>query len=354
MTSAMITIAVPLTRADRQKAQAFKDQQPIAEKADQIYENTLAVLATHHYLDMIDVPADLDRSYSQDPSTFLASNIADLYVPARGRLECRVVRESENACFIPAEVWRNSDQHDRIGYVVVRLNETNTEATVLGFVPEVSVERLPLSYLQSLDDLIDRLVGASQKPRFKVGDWINGLSMPGWVALDHLFQPVAWAVRGDRQKDASVVRGSETPVQGSETPTKERLLEILQTTQSEDEQWQAVEQLKRIDPNNPACGVWWAMDLGTQFGGQSVALVLAIRKKTHQSIAILVQLRSLEDGGLPPNLELTIQDAASGQTFSSQAGARDARIQRRVTASPDDKFNIIIRLGDAIKEIEFI
>nr|MCU0526935.1 DUF1822 family protein [Elainella sp. Prado103] len=156
MTSTMITIAVPLTRADRQQAQSFKDQQLIAEKADQIYENTLAVLATHHYLDMIDVPTDLDRSYSQDPSTFLASNIADLYVPgARGRLECRVVHEGENACFIPTEVWSNRGQRDRIGYVVVRLNETNTEATVLGFVSEVSVEHLPLSYLRSLDDLID-------------------------------------------------------------------------------------------------------------------------------------------------------------------------------------------------------
>jgi hypothetical protein len=149
--STMMTFSIPLTMSDRQQAETFKAMHPIAQQANQVYENTLAVLATHHYLEMLGIPTELENSYCWNPIAFLSTNIADLYLPeTRGRLECRSVRFGEEHCFIPEEVWG-----DRVGYVVVRLNETNTEAVVLGFVPEVETEQVLLSELRSLDDLID-------------------------------------------------------------------------------------------------------------------------------------------------------------------------------------------------------
>ncbi len=68
-----------------------------------------------------------------------------LYLPSYGKLECRFVLKGKNTVTIPPEVWS-----ERIGYVIVELDESLNYATVIGFLRRVLQVELPLNQLESL------------------------------------------------------------------------------------------------------------------------------------------------------------------------------------------------------------
>ncbi len=82
------------------------------------------------------------------------------------------------------EVWG-----DRLGYVVVQLDEPYLEGIVLGFVPQVSVTELPLSYLQPLDALIDCLIPEPTPIWQSLSQWLKGIFEPDWEQLAELLRP---------------------------------------------------------------------------------------------------------------------------------------------------------------------
>lgn len=353
--STMITISVPLTRADRQQAQNFRDLQSNPAKANQVYENTLAVLATHRYLTMIDIPTDLENSHSQNPIAFLSANVADLYVSeARGRLECRAVRAGEETCFIPKEVWSDGNQGNRIGYVVVQLNETNTEAIVLGFVPEVSVERLPLSYLRSLDDLIE-CVG--KKVPLPLRDWGNkDITFAGWQIFENILDWLQ-SSNSDFSPAFSGSRGRTLKFRGK---TSQELVRILQTEQNQETFWQAAEELWEIEPSNPAGGAKRIMDLGVQMAGSSVSLMVAMLEKPEHTVAILVRVYpSGQSPYLPEGITLSILDEFGNaigliKGEVTKSGMQDNYIQRKFVAEPGEQFGFRLALGDSVLEEYFV
>lgn len=154
-----LTIRVPITKAQRQQAEAFSKVQSRSAKVEQVYCNTLAVLATQSYLDMQGIRSNLERSYSSNLASHLVMDAADLYIPeAKGRLDCRAVHMDDSTCFIP-----ESDMDDRIGTIVVQLNNRYTEGRILGFIKETSNKEIRFEALGSLDDFIDCLPD-SQEP----------------------------------------------------------------------------------------------------------------------------------------------------------------------------------------------
>lgn len=345
----MITISVPLSRADRQQAKTFKDLQPIAEKAEQVYENTLAVLATHHYLDMIDIPTDLENSYSQNPIAFLSTNVADLYVPeARGRLECRVVRAGEETCFIPEEVWSDGNQGDRIGYVVVQLNETNTEAIVLGFVPEVICKGLqPVSF-----------------------NSCNGLAITELLSLDDLigaiemYEPSSLA---DEAEETAQELNAQTPptnnivsTGGLSNKIKERLnrpdAKTVYDTGFQDpkeliESYRSATMRSASDFNNPVPLFEEAklLELGQAKDSSIVFVARITQRSSEEEIFDLSIILSSTSASmlLPAGLEITVHDANTGLLVFDEKSKYDSRIELPiVNCHPSEHYIVKVTLGD--------
>lgn len=83
---------------------------------------------------------------------------ADLKIDVLGKLECRPVLPNENICYVPSEVWS-----DRVGYVVVEIDEEAKKAILFGFVEQIETNELPLAQLPDIDNLVDLLLLAKNK-----------------------------------------------------------------------------------------------------------------------------------------------------------------------------------------------
>ncbi|HEY9846453.1 MAG TPA: DUF1822 family protein, partial [Candidatus Caenarcaniphilales bacterium] len=203
-----LTLPLPITQAARNTAQQFADQQPTPQKAQQVRLNTLAVWVVHDYLQMMGLCPDLAASDSWNPVMRLSADIADLEVPGRGRLECRPIKAHELACTIPPEAWS-----DRIGYLVVRIDESLREATLLGFTQTAAMDVFPISQLQPLETLLDHLSlgqpvasdqieqsGAPARTSVNLSQWWENLFETGWQTVEALLHPspanLAFSFRG--------------------------------------------------------------------------------------------------------------------------------------------------------------
>ena len=90
-----------ITQSARHQAEVFARQQPSAKKSEQVYRNTLAVCIVNSYLNLLGIQTDLTASDSWNAAIRLASDIADLIVVGRGKLDCRVVAPGAKSCSIP-------------------------------------------------------------------------------------------------------------------------------------------------------------------------------------------------------------------------------------------------------------
>jgi hypothetical protein len=248
----------------------------------------------------------------------LCADVADLEVTGLGRLECRPIRATEQSCYIPPEVW-----FDRIGYVVVQIDEAFREAAVLGFAPTAAVDELPLGQLRPAEDLIDRLsqlmqpvaaaesvAPASSRTRVNLSQWLQDVFETGWQTVETLLNPpepsLAYSFRNadafgettDEPPDASIRRAK-------------------------------------------------LIDLGMQLGGQTVALVIEIIPESEQNTNILLQVHPIGNQNyLPPLLQLIVLDE-SGETFlQAQARSADNYIQLQFSGEPGERFSVKITLDD--------
>lgn len=369
-----LTISIAISRADRQTAQEFAREQPTSTKENQVYINTLAVLAVHHYLQMLEVPTNLQASHSWNPLGRLGADVADLYISGKGHLECRPVHQGEQSCYFPLDVWSN-----RIGYIIVEFDETYKEAKILGFLPQISNTIVPIAQLQSLDSLLTVLHSAQAMVR--LSDWLNDSFTAAWQNLEDILlnqnhQPIlnfsnarnlhrAENKETNSQQIQTFINQlytnqalSRQPVEiGTIDPEpKTALINLLQSTQDEEIRWKAVDLLREIDPHNPGCGVRRAIDLGMQFGENAVALVVSILPKLDGKMAVLVQARPLNgQPHLPQGLQLKGFDSSNGEKFLDVIARRhDNHIQFKFTADIGDRFDLNITLGDGSITENFI
>lgn len=331
------TISFPITAADRQQASEFAKQQTTPERRKKTYQNTLAVLVTHYYLAMLGVESDLSSSYSWDTITRLSSNIADLYIPeSKGRLECRPIQMGEQTCCVPEEVWKN-----RIGFIVVQLNETYTEGTLMGYIPKVTVERLPLSYLRSLEDLIDQL---SKSPIIVISQWLKDAFEGRGRVLSTFPQ----------SRRPLTVPATRSRALKCHEMTEEELVGVLQTTENEADRWLAAECLWQINPDHPAGGVRKALDLETRFAEQYLTLIIAVLPKSEESVSILIKVYpSEEDTFLPEDLQLTVIDDSKTILRKVQA-KRSQWIQIGLSATTGEEICVQVSLDSTSYSEEFI
>lgn len=153
-----LTFTVPLSGADFKLAQKFSCEQKDADKSKQVFLNTLAVLAVNFYCQCLKVETNLEESTIGHYNRRILMDSADLKIDVLGKLECRPVLPNENICYVPSEVWS-----DRVGYVVVEIDEEAKKAILFGFVEQIETNELPLAQLPDIDNLVDLLLLAKNK-----------------------------------------------------------------------------------------------------------------------------------------------------------------------------------------------
>jgi len=302
-----LSLSLPITQSALYTAQQFANQQPTPEKAEQVRLNTLAVCAVNDYLQMMGIPTNLKASDSWNPVLRLCADVADLDVTGVGRLECRPHTSSQSTCYIPPEVWS-----DRIGYVVVAIDEVSLEATVLGFTQTIAREELPISQLQPIEDLIDRLhpqqpATAYQKPKVNLSQWLVNTFEQGWETLETLLNPV----------EPELAFRFRSPID-------------------------SISRAKRID-------------LGMQLAGNPVALVVELQPESDRKTNILLQVHPIGDRiYLPPHLHLTVLDETGLTFLEAQARNADNYIQLQFSGMPGEQFSVKITLDDASLVEDFV
>jgi len=310
-------LPLPITLAARRKAQEFASGQPTPQKAEQVRLNTLAVYAVKDYLEMMGIPCDLSIADIWNPIARLCADVADLEVTGIGRLECRPLKLHEQTCYIPPEVWS-----DRIGYVVVQIDESSLSATVLGFTQTANTEEVSINQLRPVEDLIDHLnqpmpIAAAPTPamarsqQVNLSQWLANAFETGWQTVESLLNPeqpdLAFRCRGI---DSAVLPDSE-------------LLDV------------GVRRGKLID-------------LGIQVAGHPVALIIELTPETERKRSILLQVHPADNQlYLPPSLQLTVLDESGATFLEAQSRSADNYIQLQFSGVPGEQFSVRVSLGDA-------
>ena len=351
-----LTITIPITQTARRTAQAFARDQPTLEKSKRVYLNTLAVLVVQNYMQMLDISTNLESSHSWNSVGRMFADVADLNTDF-GRLECRPIT-NEQTCFVPPEVWQ-----DRIGYIVVQVDETCREGTLLGFVPTVSQQHLPINQLRSLDELLVHLHQPTSK-LVRLSQWFDDIIEPGWQTMEELLgtrsrNPLLAFRTGEvgSIKNPENLRRLIKQLYASQTKTSAAtippdpsaaLTQLLQTTQDEETRWTAAELLWTTDPGNSASGVRRVIDLGMQLAGHAVALMVAILPKPDQKIAVLLRVYPMGNQSyLPPGLQLVGLDEAGNSFLTAQSREKDDYNQLKFSADPGERFSVRVVLDNA-------
>jgi Protein of unknown function (DUF1822) len=162
-------------------AQGFYRHQSNSRKGKQVYLNTLAILTVNYYLNCLNIETNLGAGDSWDSVMQSLSDVADLEIKNSGRIECRPVLPDEDSCHVPPEVWS-----DRIGYVAVQFNRELTEAILLGFLPEVTSENVPIDRLQPLENLPEHIARSVPHKPVVLSRWLGGIFEFPWIPIDSL------------------------------------------------------------------------------------------------------------------------------------------------------------------------
>ncbi|MEL7035620.1 MAG: DUF1822 family protein [Cyanobacteria bacterium J06592_8] len=211
---------LPITKKDRQLAEKFSALQSQPERRQQIYSNSLAVLAVNYYCQCMEILTDLSQSDSWNPIIQSLGNYADLSLPNLGKIECRPVPYNASCVSIPAEVW-----NDRIGYLAIQFDEAFTQAKFIGFLEKVKSEKIPVNQWRSLDDFLDIIakletVHSTAAP-INLKNWLQGRFDQAWEAIETLTQPthleLGWRFRQRYRTSFGVERGRILALEHSQT-----------------------------------------------------------------------------------------------------------------------------------------
>ncbi|MCJ8283644.1 MAG: DUF1822 family protein [Rivularia sp. ALOHA_DT_140] len=349
-----LTISVPITQADRNKAKQFAMELSNSEKSKQVYHNTLAVLVTDNYLQMLDISTSLPQSHSWNAVARVSTNIADLNLPGKGHLECRPILKGEETCYVPEDTWNNP-----MGYVVVQFDESYRQGTLLGFVPQVSNSKIDIKNLQSLDDLLVAI--HSNQTVINLSLWLENIIDTGWKNVEGIigkksinpifvFADIASEdTKPHKIEDAvGLLYATQHEVVQVDADSEKALIHLLKNTSKEEIRWKAAELLWEINPEDPNGAIRKAVDLGMHFGEHPIALMVAILPKPDGSMAILIRVYpGIDKNYLPQGLELSGIDEMGNTFFTVKSRSKDNYIQFKLTAELGDKFNIQIALNES-------
>ncbi len=317
MTSSLVSwppLPIPITTQSRQLLQSGADH-------SHRYRRDLATSAIASYLQMIAVPHRLETT-----SSGLSLYIDEL----GGYIACCPVLPNAQKC----EIF-DTERINRKGFLFVELIDPYYQAQILGFVREVTVRELPLSYLQPLSAFTAALETESETARqsslanISLPDWIAG-RIPGWLSpQDRSFPTLApsvsfqsgqpqsnWAMRSPTQTSNSLYeryaneQGDTSLVRSLfELEPINALATIVEGTTHDALRWQAAEQLSYLQnpdgsthPRSPSLRV---KSLADELSGIAVALLVGVVTKPDGTFLIGCRLYATgEQSSLPTDIVL--------------------------------------------------
>lgn len=300
MNSLKNDLTVPLTLVAHQFAQQFYQKHSDAQKAKQVYLNALAVYAMEFYLKCLGMETNRQVSEHWNPAIQILANIADLEVKHLGKLECRPVLPDAQICHVPPEVWSN-----RIGYVAVRLDRALTQATLLGFVPTVNREKVPLNELKPLEELLEHLDKLKQPVQegVKLSSWLHNFFETGWETVEALF--------GLSQAELAFRFRSQT-----------------------------------IAPENSVSRVKRGKWLNLNRLGEEVALCVGLMPETSSKMNISVEVYPQNGQSyLPQDLQLMVLDE-NGEVVMQAIAKSTETIQLNFRGESGERFSVKVALGE--------
>lgn len=301
-----VSFPIPLGYTVHQFAEDFAREQAESEKAKQVYLNTLAVYAVKIYLNCMGIEVDLTASDSWNSIAQTLMDIADLQIPDIGRLECRPVLGFNQYVDIPPEVWT-----ERIGYVVVQINDSLTEGLLVGFTKTVQMERLPINELSSVEGLLEYLIQIRQaKMQIELNQWFENNFTDGWEPTKALY-----------------ARNSASQ------PINTRSTEPLIVNES--------------DSRGGISG-GKLIDLGIQIYQHPLALVVTVVRTTDRERNVLVQVTPNRGGGLlPKGVGLIVSDQSGTYSMDTISRQEDCCIQIEFNAEVGENFSAMVTFGEA-------
>ncbi|MEQ9625810.1 DUF1822 family protein [Coleofasciculus chthonoplastes] len=310
-------IEIPLGIEAHRLAKQFAAEQDNPEKRKQVYLNTLAVYAVHRYLHWLQIETDFTKSDSWNPLLRCRWNVADLWLPTIGKLECRPVLPEEKVIELPEKVRK-----DRIAYLGIQFSEQLDYVQILGFkaaVEEaVSPKIISVYELRSLDRFIpylERIAKKGVSATINVASWLQD-------EVDKIAQELSWIVLPTLTLSANWLGASET------------LEEIIREIQ---QRWGIELPSETIN----ACKDYWV-------AGHHLRLYAITGKFPVSGIeewSLLLILTSGDENDLPQGTQLQISDQrevlAAPELFP---GRSDAYLFTYVVGRLDEIFQVTLRI----------
>lgn len=296
-------LIMPLTEKNLQVAQRVASQSQVAAVQTKLYLNSLALQAATIYFQGLELPMSPKLADSDQAGWSLMTGSFDLHLTGLGSLECCAVLPGVTHAAISPESWEN-----RIGYLIVEIDEHDRAAKILGFVKSAN-DRLevPLSEIESLDSLLDYLEALEQNNSLasRLSQWLQAAelaAMKGWQLIEESLAP--------RNPQLAV---RSLPITSNQLRFKRSL----------------------IISQDPA-----ALDL-----------VLALRPMSDRKVGVTISLRSqLPNQAFPEDLAVTmITDDNDQAPINLTPNATSKTTNGDLIAfsgSPGDRFSVLITTGD--------
>ena len=344
-------LPLPIDSAGFEVARKFASVQPNSPQGERIYLNTLAVWVVNNYCQLLQIDTELEAGDSWNPVLHMCEDVADLVIPGLGKLECRPVRVNPDnlptICPVPLEAWE-----ERLGYVVVGIDEEAKQALLLGFSPTAKEGKLAIEELQPLDALLGHLESLS-KPAVSLNQWLANSFTSGWQEVDSvLTSPSQPDLEPDRKKNVVNLgqwfknifsNGWDTLEAKLNPPQPAMQFRSLPNT--------AFRKATQINPQFlPKADVKRAklIDLGVQLGDRTATLLVGVTHEPEERISLVVQLHPLYGQRyLLPQIKLTLLSEAQEILQEVVSRSQDLYIQLRpFYVSPGTVFKLQVALDD--------
>ncbi len=303
------SFTIPLSIEAHEKANQRRQGISNNENGKKAYLNTLAVYAVNYYLDCMGF--ETNYSNADDSNQWMLSliDLADLEVKNIGKIECRPVLPDAEYLEIPTEV-----RSDRVAYVAVQFNQSLKEATILGFTTQ-ALAKVPLSQLQSVDNLLDYLTANEQAAKVNIRQWLEGVITEDWLNVEEIFNPRELSFRFARNFSV----------------TKCKTIDIGLRLNSE-----SVILIVKLNPKNKDI-----TNVKNQNQGE-IDIIVQVQPDTKKSVC------------LPPGLKLVVTDENSKQVDSVVSRQNDNWVEIQLSAELNEEFSVEIILGESKVTQDFL
>ncbi len=366
------SLPMPITQKAIRSARQFAAEQRHPHKKEQVYFNTLAVLAVRDYLTLLGIETDLTNCDSWNPVVRLLENVADLYIKSLGKIECRPLvslptpgetnhinspQNLSNNCHIPPEA-----REERIGYLVVKIDEDEKEARLLGFSPTAGTGELVLSELHSLDDFLLHLEHISES-QVNLRLWLENIFTSDWESVESIFDPqpetapteienpvksnlgnwfknvaeTGWQkIEQGKENLENLIFPDENPNFAFRGGGSSRAESALQGSQS------SINRFPEADVTRAKL-----IDLGMRLGRTTVALLVAIAEEDDRTVRVHAQLHpAIGDRYLPRNLKLSLISDAGKVLDELESTVQQQCISLEFEVEPGESFSIRLAIDD--------